>query len=110
MIVAEQHGAPIGFLFGLPDGLQGPRAVDAIIIKTLAVLPAYRGTGLGGWLVAHAQSRARELGFKRVIHALMHESNVSTKVSARYARIFRRYELFSKRLSTGGETCGVGLP
>jgi len=38
------------------------------------------------------------MGFTRAIHALMHETNKSRNLSARYARTIRRYTLFSKRL------------
>ena len=38
-----------------------------------------------------------QLGFRRAIHALMHETNVSRTISGRYARTIRRYALFSRR-------------
>ena len=48
-----------------------------MILKTLAVDPSVRGLGLGGALMDLAQRSARELGFRRAIHALIHDSNVS---------------------------------
>ena len=54
--------------------------------------------GLGNLLMARCQEAARALGFRRVIHALMHETNHSLKLSSRYAKPFRRYTLFARRL------------
>ena len=73
-------------------------AIDTVIIKTLGVDPAMSGMGLGGALVALVQRRARRLGFRRAIHALMHETNVSRRISDRSARTFRRYVLLSRSL------------
>jgi hypothetical protein len=39
------------------------------------------------------------MGFRRAIHALMHETNVSRRLSDRYARTMRRYALFSRPLA-----------
>jgi hypothetical protein len=54
--------------------------------------------GLGGALMDLVQRSARDLGFRRAIHALIHETNVSRTISGRFARTFRRYALFSKQL------------
>jgi GNAT superfamily N-acetyltransferase len=97
VLLAELEGQPVGFVFCIPDWLRGP-ATDTVIVKTLAVLPGRRSAGLGTWLLARAQMVARELGYRRVIHALMHESNNSLNLSARYAKIFRRYTLYSHAL------------
>jgi len=100
VLLAECQGRTIGFLFALPDLLQARRGqpVDTVIIKTVAVAPDKSSLGLGGLLVARAQQAARELGYRRAIHALMHESNVSRNISHRYAATIRRYALFAKPL------------
>ena len=97
VLLAEQEGRPIGYVFNVPDWLRGPQT-DTVIVKTLAVLPGRRCAGLGTWLLARAQIVARELGYRRVIHALMHESNNSLNLSARYAKQFRRYTLYARAL------------
>jgi GNAT superfamily N-acetyltransferase len=97
VLLAELHGEAVGYVFAIPDWLRGP-ATDTAIIKTVAVVPGRVVAGLGTWLVALAQIAARELGFRRVIHALMHESNNSLNLSARYARRMRRYTLYSRTL------------
>ncbi len=105
-LIAEHEGRPAGFVFALPDLNQATRAdhgrtIDTAIIKTVAVLPGRRYAGLGRVLVAEAQRRAALAGYKRVIHALMHEDNVSRNISRHYARPMRRYALFGKELTPG---------
>jgi L-amino acid N-acyltransferase YncA len=87
-------------MFAFPDLLQARRSVpiDTVILKTVAVDPAMSGMGLGGALTDLVQRSARDLGFRRAIHALIHETNVSRTISGRSARTFRRYALFSRPL------------
>jgi GNAT superfamily N-acetyltransferase len=101
ILLAEKEGALVGFMFGLPDLLQARRgaAVDTVILKTVAVDPALGGMGLGGVLIDQVHRMARDLGFQRAIHALIHETNVSRRLSDRTAQTIRRYGLFSKRLA-----------
>jgi len=112
ILIAERAGQPIGFIFALPDLLQGqPRpeqgrrraqTIDTVIIKTVAVHPDYQMMGLGSLLVARCQEIACDLGYKRAIHALMHETNDSRKISHRNGtQIIRRYALFAKELTNG---------
>jgi len=97
VLLAEQAGQPVGFIFGIPDLAQARRGVpmDTAVLKTVAVLPGRTQAGLGSLLIARCQQAARALGFRRVIHALMHESNNSRNISGHYAKPFRRYTLFS---------------
>lgn len=102
VLIAEQHDQPVGLLFVLPDWLRAQRGapLDTLILKTLAVLPAFSGTGLAGLLLARGEEVAREHGFTRVIHALMHEENSSLRMSGRYGgTIMRRYALYGRPLS-----------
>lgn len=97
--IAEHEGRTVGFCFCVPDATERARRgrVETAILKTFAVLPGY--TGLGGVLAARTNAAARELGFARVIHALMHEDNVRSRaLSARSAREIRRYALYERRL------------
>lgn len=102
VLLAEREGELAGFLFAVPDVLQQRRgrAIDTIVIKTVAVAHGHGHAGLGSVLVASAHATARRLGFTRAIHALMHEQNVSQNISRRYARPIRRYQLFARRLAT----------
>ena len=104
VLIAEHDGEACGFLFALPDVLQARRSapVDTVIVKTVAVRPDARYAGLGSVLVARVHRSARELGFRRAIHALMHEGNVSRNISRRFAKPIRRYALFGKTLTASG--------
>ena len=100
VLLAEHGGRVVGFVFAVPDVLQARagQSIDTAIIKTLAILPERALAGLGSHLVATTRRSARALGFRRLIHALMHESSKSRGISARYATLFRRYTLFAQAL------------
>lgn len=101
ILIAERHGRPVGFIFALPDWLQTRRgeSIDTVILKTVAVHPDHRTGGLGSLLVARCHEVAYNLGYRRAIHALMHETNDSRKISRRHGvRVMRRYALFAKRI------------
>lgn len=99
--IAEMAGKPVAFLFAIPDMAQAQRGemIDTVIIKTVAVLPTRISRGLGSILVGHAQRVAYQAGYKRAIHALMHENNSSRNISAHYAKTMRRYTLFAKSIT-----------
>ena len=96
VLIAENEGEPAGFVFGLPD-LLAPRT-GRFLVKTLAVLPAHRQSGLGAWLVGELHRAAEELGLSRGVHALMWDGSRSNAISAHGGRIFRRYALLMKSL------------
>lgn len=100
VLIAERHGQPVGYVFAVPDLNQARRgrAIDTAVLKTLAVHPNQGGIGLGSLLTARCHQAGRKLGFKRVIHALMHEDNKSRKISSHTARTIRRYVLYSRPL------------
>lgn len=101
VVLAEKEGTLVGFMFALPDLLQARReaGTDTVILKTVAVDPSAAGMGLGGVLMDLVQRNARDIGFRRAIHALIHEDNISRRISDRSARTIRRYALFSKGLA-----------
>jgi GNAT superfamily N-acetyltransferase len=99
--IAEDDEGPVGFSFAIPDVNQAKRGerVDTAIMKTLAVLPGRRSAGLGGLLLFRSYQAAREEGFSRAIHALMHDANVSRNLNREHTRTLRRYTLYSRRLA-----------
>ncbi|MFP4145081.1 MAG: GNAT family N-acetyltransferase [Phycisphaeraceae bacterium] len=102
VLLAEQAGELLGFVFGIPDLAQAQRgeAVDTIIIKTVAVRPGVRlAAGLGSILVDQCQQAAKRLGMGRAIHALMHENNRSRQIARGGGRLIREYALFARRLT-----------
>jgi GNAT superfamily N-acetyltransferase len=103
VLLAERKGLLVGFAFAVPNWLQAQRgeAIDMLILKTLAVHPAYRGKGLSTLLSERLGTVAYELGYRRSIHALMHEKNISRTMSqTRGTQIIRRYTLFAQNLET----------
>jgi L-amino acid N-acyltransferase YncA len=100
VIFAEQGNQLIGFLFAIPDLNQAARGqkIDTLIAKTIAVRPGRAGAGLGSVLLDLLQRKAQAAGFKRVIYALMHDENTSTRIAARYCTTMRRYALYGKAL------------
>ncbi|NQT38376.1 MAG: GNAT family N-acetyltransferase [Planctomycetes bacterium] len=98
VMIAERHNVPVGFIFAVPDLLQAKRGetIDTVIVKTLGVLPRREYAGLGHLLLGRARSAARELGYTRLIHALMRDVGHLRRMSGRYGRPIRRYTLFAK--------------
>lgn len=101
VLLAEQQGTLVGFLFAVPDLLQerSGKRIDTMVVKTVAVLPGREYAGLGNLLVARSHAIAHQMGYRRAIHALMHESNESRSVSGHYGRPFRGYTLYERLLA-----------
>jgi len=104
VLLASCEGRLVGFNFSVPDHLQARagRTVDTVILKTLAVRPGRRWMGLGRVLMSLGHGVARDSGYRRVIHALMHDAGPSRPLSSHYARPMRRYALFSRKLMRAG--------
>ena len=101
VILAEREDQVVGFGFTIPDVLERARGAPprTVILKTLAILPDRSYAGLGTVLTDHTHAAAAALGYERVIHALMHESNRSRKISAHTGEPLRRYALFGRSLA-----------
>lgn len=91
----DDRGDLKGFLFGTPDHL-AKDGKPAAILKTYA--SGMRGVG---YLLADTfHRRALDLGFEKVIHALIHENNTSRQRSEMHgAKVFRRYALMGLKLA-----------
>lgn len=98
ILIAERHNEPVGFIFAVPDLLQGKRGetIDTLIVKALAVLPGRDLAGLGHLLLERIRSTAYRLGYSRLIHAMMRDVGRLRRLSSRSARPMRRYTLFGK--------------
>jgi hypothetical protein len=101
VLLGERDGELGGFLFAVPDLAQAQRGakVDTVIVKTAAVRPGRAYAGLGAWLTAECHARAAQAGFRRAVHALMHDANNSANISRRYAGVLRRYTLYARGLA-----------
>jgi GNAT superfamily N-acetyltransferase len=100
VLLLERQQRLVGYIFGIPDVLQEKRGqlIDTVIAKTMTVHPDFRSEGLGTMLLRRFTEVAAGLGYRRVIHALMHEENRSRKISAHTATTIRRYTLYAKPL------------
>lgn len=94
LLAEDASGALKAFLFALPNFGEGPQP-RSVILKTYAS----RVKGGGSMLANAFHERARKRGFVDVIHALMHESNLSATHSGNTGgKVFRRYALWGGRL------------
>lgn len=94
LFAEDETGVLRGFLFALPNLAEGqnPRSV---ILKTYAS----RMKGAGSMMANAFHERARAKGFGEVIHALMHDTNLSAQHSGNTGgKAFRRYALWGGRL------------
>lgn len=83
-----------GFLFGIPDYMQGPET-KTIILKTYAS----GERGVGHFMADRFHRTALEQGYDTTIHALIHDGNASLNRSLQHhANVFRRYALFGRIL------------
>jgi L-amino acid N-acyltransferase YncA len=98
LVAEDAAGRPCGYQLAYPDpGTLAAGGARRVILKTVAVAPAARGTGLGHHLLDVLRQRARALGYRSLIHALMHASNPSMRMSARQgSQVFRRYALYQR--------------
>lgn len=99
-LFAEHAQRLVGIIFAIPDFLQRARgeSIDSVIIKTMARLPDRQYAGLGSYLAQQLHRQAAQMGYRRVIHALMHDENASSTTSHKSAQIMRRYALYGKRV------------
>ncbi len=94
--IAEHGGRAVGFAFAVPDLLR-PQ-MDTLILKTVGVRGGRQYAGLGALLGDELHDLARASAMPRVIHALIHDANVSGNASARTGGVMRRYALYTRPL------------
>jgi hypothetical protein len=94
LLAEDEQGDLKGFLFAMPNVAEGP-TTKTVILKTYA--SQVKG---GGSMLANAfHQRVHDKGYTSVIHALMHESNLSAQHSANTGgKVFRRYALWGAKL------------
>lgn len=100
-LMAWHEDRLIGFGFAIADALRPKQGLpdDTLIVKTVAVDPAYFGRGIGTVLTDLCQQAGSRLGYRRGILALTYEKNVSLRIASRYGEVMRTYALFSRRLN-----------
>ncbi len=101
-LLAEDEGCLAAYVFCVPNLLQknNGHAPDTLVLKTLAASARSRHVGLGSLLLARVHAAAAEHRYRRVIHALIHDENNSTRTSQRNkSRPFRAYTLYARRFA-----------
>jgi L-amino acid N-acyltransferase YncA len=102
LLVARHEGRIVGFVFAPPDylqqGYQG--RIDTIVIKTVAILPHERYSGLGRLLIVDLLRNALDMRYTTAISALMQTDNRSQEISSACAQPMRRYELLARSLDS----------
>jgi len=94
LFARDPAGRLVGFLFGIPNYAEGPQT-KSVILKTYASL----AKGAGHHLSHQFYLNAKTMGFETVIHALMHDDNLSAVRSGlNGADVFRRYALMGRSL------------
>jgi len=86
--IAEVEGRPTGFIFSYAAG-------DRLILKSMAVLPAFRSRGIGAMLINHVLLAGRRMGLETAVAALMSEDNHSQAIVSKYgSERIREYTLY----------------
>lgn len=94
LLARDSAGTLVGFLFGIPNYAEGPKPAS-VILKTYASSQK----GAGHWLSYQFYVNAKAMGFETVIHALMHDDNLSAiRSGLNGADVFRRYALMGRAL------------
>ncbi len=94
LIAEDETDEAIAFIFGF-DNIYS-RDKKSLIIKTLAQIPDYKYRGLGSYLVEYLHKKAHIAGYDNIIHALMHEDNVSANILA--GELYHEYKLYGVKL------------
>lgn len=90
--IASHEGKDIGFCFSIPD----PVHKEAMILKTIAVLPEYQSKGVGASLLYQQHRKALEKGFKKFLYALIRVGNTVTKLPYPGASLIAEYIAMEK--------------
>lgn len=94
LLAENEDNEAIAFVFGF-DNLYNTNK-KSLIIKTLAQVPDYKYRGIGSYLVEFLHKKACFAGYDSIIHALMHEDNVSANILA--GELYHEYKLYGVAL------------
>ena len=94
LFAIDPTGEAAGFCFTFTD----QRCPGTAHLKTMGLLPARRGQGLGAALSYQVYRRLVAMGFGRINHCLMREGNRGDQFDRGAAPVTRRYALYSRRL------------
>ena len=96
VLIAESINIPLGFIFAIDNIFEKEK--KSLIAKSLAVIPDKNVKGIGSLLTEIIHKTANEQGYDEVIHALMHEENISANILANNSEMIRQYVLFGRKI------------
>lgn len=94
LLAENEKDEAVAFIFGF-DNLYSTDK-KSLIIKTLAQVSDYKYRGIGSYLVEVIHKKANLAGYDNIIHALMHEDNVSANILA--GELYHEYKLYGAEL------------
>lgn len=94
LIAENEEKTPVAFIFGFNNLYSQDK--KSLVIKTLAQIPDYKYRGIGSYLTELMHKKAFENGYDSIIHALMHQDNVSANILA--GEIYHEYKLYGVRI------------
>jgi len=103
LIAEDQEGNMQAILFAIEDISNSER--KTLIIKTMACKLDTTFRGIATYLGRRLVQIAYEKGYERIIHALMHKSNLSLNASNNFGSTFREYVLYGKKLTKNYQLC-----
>lgn len=88
---------PVGFFFAVPD-VFNPR-LKRLVIKTIGIIPAYRGLGLAEAMLYVAYANAASDGFQALIFSTMSVDNERIRLlTGQNLMPYRKYEVYEKNI------------
>jgi GNAT superfamily N-acetyltransferase len=85
----EDDGRPVGFIVAFPHD-------DQLVIKTIGVLPEYRGKRVSGLLIHRVHQQAKKDGLKIAVFSTVRVGNSIYRMRRLGVRTTRRYVTLSK--------------
>lgn len=86
----EDNGKPIGFIVAYPHNAE-------LIIKTIGILPEYRGKHVSGLLIHKVHDKAAEDGLKAAVYSTVRVGNQIYKMKRPGVKVYRRYVTMRKQ-------------
>ncbi len=97
ILAEDRSGKVSGLVFCYDDPLS--RYGKRLVVKTIARNPSFRYAGMGNVLANMVIRRSKTMGYRSVLHALMHEKAASLNLSKRFkGEVYRKYALYGKQI------------
>ena len=96
-IVKNPNKESVGFFFAIPDIYN--LDLKRVVLKTMGILPEYRGLGLAKSMLYFVYKNATVDGFKEFVFSTMSIDNEQIKLlTGQKNSLFRKYEVYEKNI------------